>query len=252
VIVALCCAVLFVVAVYFVGQYVLEGGRVKETRVTRFILKSERPSVEADTEIVSDKTPSLATQNATADEQQPIDELAPQVPAPLTERRRLFHSEVAEKSTTKPEAVSPHGFGPYPEIPADFPRKVVWKASIETHPNFPLPPGVSREDFPKYAAQQSELFNRVMIKAWNEGDHAFTGGSISYITGKVYLTYPRTVYVKYRSKELPDGTVVKEVAKVIGDRNVPRVRYAKDFPDDVRVIDYESAGIDPYGYLDLP
>lgn len=44
--------------------------------------------------------------------------------------------------------VSPYGFGPYPEVPADFPFDASWTD---------LPPEV-------------ELLTRVMIKAWNDGD----------------------------------------------------------------------------------
>ena len=43
--------------------------------------------------------------------------------------------------------VSPHGFGPYPEIPSDYPRQDLW-------------------DYPDFVTAEHELLLRVQIKLW--------------------------------------------------------------------------------------
>ena len=125
--------------------------------------------------------------------------------------------------------VSPYGFGPYPEVPPDFPFKVDW---TET-------------------SAEMELLGRVMIKAWGEGER-FVGANIDFNTNKVYLNYPRTVYVHETDTIGSDGSVIgtNRLIKGTGDVAIPGP--GEPFPPDVRVLDYDSEGIDPYTYLNLP
>ena len=125
--------------------------------------------------------------------------------------------------------VSPYGFGPYPEVPIDFPFNVDW-----------ADPSMD---------QQLELLDRVLIKAWTEGER-FIGGSISDNTQQVHIHYPKTVYVKYTNKVASDGSVTS-FRLIEGDLDVKIPPRNEEFPADIRVLDYDSTGIDPYKYLNL-
>ena len=122
--------------------------------------------------------------------------------------------------------VSPHGFGPYPEVPEDFPLPVDW---TDKH-------------------VQAELLMRVMIKAWTEGERFISGNIVG---GKVRLNFPNTVYVRYKEIPTADGSVIK-TRSIAGATDVQVPPPGEDFPPGVRVLDFDEAGIDPYEYLDLP
>lgn len=125
------------------------------------------------------------------------------------------------------ESVSPHGFGAYPSVPADFPIDVDW-AHYE-------------EDDPVY-----ELMVRVHIKLWNQG-HVVRG--MSEENGRMYPTIRGRVYVKWDST----GTEIVEVTghpADMSDHNVRQIE-AGEIPAGLAVFDYETEGIDPYNFLDL-
>ena len=58
------------------------------------------------------------------------------------------------------------------------------------------------------------------------------------------------VYVRYKEIQGPDGSVAR-VRSVSGDPNVEIPPVGEDFPPDVKVLDYDSRGLDPYEYLNL-
>ena len=95
--------------------------------------------------------------------------------------------------TDKEVRVSPYGFGPYPEVPEDYPSNVIWNL-----------PG-AKENLPDHALKGIELLDRVLVKLWIEGDKNFRGGCTD--NGKVYPYYHNTVYVRYAQQEMPDGTI---------------------------------------------
>jgi len=131
-----------------------------------------------------------------------------------------------EETLAEDVPVSPHGFGPYPEVPEDFPLPVDWTG--------------------KHV--QAELLMRVMIKTWTEGER-FMSGNI--VDGKVLLNFPNTVYVRYREIPTADGSVIT-TRSIAGATDVEVPPPGEDFPPGVRVLDLDEAGIDPYEYLDLP
>lgn len=132
-----------------------------------------------------------------------------------------------EEAPAEDVPVSPFGFGAYPEIPADFPFNVKWTDTTE-HIDL-------------------ELSARVMIKAWNEGER-FLGSSIGE-NGRVYLHYPNTVYVQEKKHLAPDDSARGSSRLLIGD--IHELSPGESLPSDIQVFDYDSAGIDPYEYLDL-
>ncbi len=135
--------------------------------------------------------------------------------------------------------VSPYGFGPYPEVPSDFPGIISWND----------PEG--QANLPDHANKNIELIERVLIKLWKQGDKNFRGGST--YNGKVYPHYHNTVYVLYNEYKLLDGTTQRYPAYV---KSGPQVIYSSEDllnpPAHLRILNLNSSGIDPYQFLDLP
>ena len=135
-----------------------------------------------------------------------------------------------ETAAAKDVPVSPYGFGPYPEIPEDYPSKNLIDWSTD--------------------GPSLELIWRVLIKLWTEGERNFRGGST--YKGKILPHYNDVVYVRWSEYRKSDGTIVRRAA---GKRSGPQVNYSGiDFfnpPAHIRVLDIETSGIDPYEYLDL-
>ena len=149
----------------------------------------------------------------------------------------------AEEAPAVDVPVSPFGFGPYPEVPADYPFTPFWLR--------PPPKGnKSRERL-----MSKELLSRVMVKAWTDGDHNFVGAVRDHDNGKVYLNYPDVIYVKYGEPyENNDGELIRPMTRVKGAGIVlsPEEMRNGEPPAGFTVIEYDDAGYDPYTYLDLP
>ncbi len=134
--------------------------------------------------------------------------------------------------------ISPYGFGPYPDVPSDFPP-VSWNDSE------------GQANLPDHANKNIELIERVLIKLWIQGDKSFHGSGSTH-NGKVYPHYDNTVYVRYNKYELPDGTMQRYPTSVLSG---PQVIYSMEDllnpPDHLRILDLDSSGIDPYQFLNL-
>ena len=106
-----------------------------------------------------------------------------------------------KEAPAKEGAVSPFGFGPYPEIPMDYPHLESWDQ-------------IADDDDPEW-----ELMARVMIKLWKRGEKVIAA---SMANGLVYPTFTDTLYIKWAEYEGPNGTV-RYISEVTGD---PRRCYA--------------------------
>lgn len=145
---------------------------------------------------------------------------------------------VSEKEPTEDVPVSPYGFGPYPKVPSDFPFTPTWlwpEASLQN------------VDGLKY----HELRFRVLIKLWNEGDTQFTGASINPDTSKVYPSYPNTVYLRYTADGMGGKTVLVKRGPGVSKEDEAQI-IDGNVPPGIQILDYDTNGIDPYTYLDLP
>ena len=138
----------------------------------------------------------------------------------------------AEKTQTAetPEVqVSPFGFGPYPEVPEDYPSKVDWSLR---------------------KSAQAELLTRTLVKLWTDGEKNFIGGST--YKGKIYPHYYDTVYIGIKETKSESGGITR----VTRSKSGPFVDFTlddlEDPPPHIRILDLETSGIDPYQYLDLP
>ena len=92
------------------------------------------------------------------------------------EEQQALTSEVASHLPRE----SPHGLGPYPEIPPDFPRQDIWQHLEQSYNE-------------GHANINHELLNRVLIKLWNQGTKV---DSAAMEEGKVYPLYADTIYVR--------------------------------------------------------
>lgn len=140
----------------------------------------------------------------------------------------------SKEEPTEDVPVSPFGFGPYPEPPEGWPP-VPWK-------------GLSRN---------RELMTRVQFKLANQGIPVV--GSMM-ANGIVYPTIRGVRYVEWEWSGFPprryittsigtteDGDRLRAIKARLG-----RPLTAADVPSDIELRPYNTAGIDPYTFLDLP
>ena len=155
-----------------------------------------------------------------------------------TEPSKAQSNVPAQNVKTETEVrVSPHGFGPYPKVPEDYPSTPEW----ERRPDNP------RKTF--------ELMSRVFVKLWTEGEKNFYGGST--LNGRIYPHYYDTVYLKRIPILDRDGNVrgystSKRSGRFVNYKGDTSIETLLDPPPGLRVLDLDSSGIDPYQYLDLP
>lgn len=137
--------------------------------------------------------------------------------------------------------VSPFGFGPYPEVPADYFGDPTWARN----PNH-------LSEFTDDASKNIELIERVLIKLWQQGDKAIVGGSTH--NGKVYPLYANVLYVRWKEGALPDGGVYHYISRVLGGNDgevTTEDIESGNIPDNFKIVDFDDAGIDPYEFLNL-
>ena len=126
--------------------------------------------------------------------------------------------------------VSPHGFGPFPEVPEDY---IYQPFSWDSYKNDP----------PIY-----ELMARVRVKLWKQGIK--TTGIRSSNDGLVYPTIPGTVFVK--RYKIDDTEYIQIQGSARDDlRAIRESLVAGKTPDGIHVRDMDEYGIDPYKFLNI-
>ena len=137
--------------------------------------------------------------------------------------------QTQETENAEEVPISPHGFGPYPEVPDDY---IIKPFSWDFYKNDP----------PAF-----ELMARVRIKLWKQGIRS-TG--ITYTNGLVYPTIPGTVFIKRYNR---DGTDFLEIRGSPRDdlEAIRKSLMAGNVPDGIQVRDFDEAGIDPYSFLNI-
>ena len=157
---------------------------------------------------------------------------------------------VSEAEPAEDVAVSPFGFGPYPEVPIGYPENLspVWTWTEE-----------KRRQHEGHLVS-FELMHRVLIKLYNQGDGGFIGVTLSDQNGKVYPLYSDCVYVDrwvelFRNENgepvlYPAGTLSgSDLGGALEPENF--MRSGGKLPAGIQFIDRETAGINPYDFLDL-
>ena len=155
------------------------------------------------------------------------------------EEKALLTAEVVEET----QQVSPFGFGPYPQVPADYPEDVIWEEDMDGRIAV----------YGGGLAKAAELMDRVLIKLWNQGRRAT---SASMENGLVLPHYHNTVYVRWAYTEEPDGRLTRYAGGITSGPDVPRsvhdtISEAGVIPPGITVLDPDSNKIDPYTFLNL-
>ncbi|MCE2399481.1 hypothetical protein J4G08_01195 [Candidatus Poribacteria bacterium] len=141
-----------------------------------------------------------------------------------------------ENAETAEVRVSPHGFGPFPEVPEDYPHQDVFETI---------------SDDPAY-----ELMDRVRIKLWKQGVQTI---GIHGEGGLFYPTIPGTIYIEHERIDYGNGVVFSsrslsgdpEALQSLGQINWNLPLEQISFPSNIKVIDAKEGGINPYIFLDL-
>ncbi len=166
----------------------------------------------------------------------------------FTSKKMKTSDAPSSKTKTRKVRVSPYGFGPYPEIPEDWPGKYPFNNTSADH----------------------ELIARVQVKLWKQG--IFTDGATMDEDGLVYPIIQGKVYVKWGEFIRTDGTVERYVARRLGhpddfpkktvtNENDIKTMFNKfeaelfkgnssEIPSHLEILSFDE-GIDPYKFLDL-
>ena len=149
----------------------------------------------------------------------PVEKVTSTVKEPITE---------TSAEATEDVRVSPFGFGPYPEIPPDFPQQRLFS----NH----------------YGTAEAELLDRVRVKLWKEGIRPDGIGWLQS-TGLYYPTVRGTIYVRWA--EIGGKKYITRLRSHPVDHfDITKYRFIDDIPSHLKVLDF-SEGIDPYEYLGL-
>lgn len=153
----------------------------------------------------------------------------------LTPEAEALLLEHFAETLPDPTRESPHGLGPYPEVPSDYPRQNVWEELEKSY-------------YEGYATIEHELIHRVLIKLWRQGKKT-DSGVLNDQNGRVYPLYRDTVYIKRREYE-SEGTFSMLSHGSLGQYE-DAVREGTQ-PSWLKVVRREDGGIDPSSFLDLP
>ncbi len=129
----------------------------------------------------------------------------------------------------------------YPRVPDDYPFTPIWLRSE-----------AERAQIPQEHLEAQELLDMAMVKLWSEGDHSFTGGVIT--NGTFYPLYPDVAYVEWEQSEESDGTIYWYASNVLAGGGSDSSAIMDQLnngetPAGIRIVDYQSAGMDPYQLL---
>ena len=187
------------------------------------------------------QTDSIPTTDAQTSKRPESNTLLVDMSAPLWKDKSL--PAAVEDGLDEPQAdvpVSPFGFGPYPEVPADYFGDPIWVQD----PNI-------LTDFPDHALKNIELIHRVLIKLWQQGDRAIVGGSTAY--GKIYPHYDNVFYVRWEETPLSDGSVDRYISDILGADHEFTFDDIEtgNIPPNFEIVDFDDAGYDPYEFLNL-
>ena len=130
-----------------------------------------------------------------------------------------------ETDNTEEVRVSPHGFGPYPEVPEDFLENVNWSNYENKRPMF-------------------ELMTRVQIKLWKQGLQV---EGIGEEGGLLYPIIRGVAYIQWS----PSGKYI--TGKMGHPRDNVSIEHIESgaIPAGFIVLDADEVGIDPYKFLNL-
>ncbi len=179
-------------------------------------------------------------ENSMQNAEKPITDPLQTTEKSITDPLQVEKETPAQIVATTDVPVSPNGFGPYPDIPAEM--------GIPKH-------GVKYywEKLSKNPKQ--ELLAHVRIKLYQQGIQA-TGATYKQ-NGLIYPIIKGVRYVEWDTLEYPDGSVERYVTRSTGHPDDNFMREAEgrvleaDIPGHLKIYTYPDGGIDPYDFLDL-
>ena len=137
-------------------------------------------------------------------------------------------------------AVSPFGFGPYPSVPPG------WEGTYE-------------QTWGRCLKPEAELLIRVRIKLLSQGVDVRGGTTLD---GKIYPIIKGVRYVDWEtdngvryisgSMGLPeDGDRLRAIKRAKVERGEEDILTEADIPSDIKLVDFDDGGLDPYEFLGL-
>ena len=199
--------------------------------------KAKTPTT-ADKELPN--TPAESTENTA---EKPTNNIGEETKTNTDKSTEPVNIATPEQENTEEVEVSPFGFGPYPEVPADF-------IGGERH-------------WEIYTDPEHELLDRVWIKLWKQGIKA--EGITTERNGLFYPIIKGVAYVEYDTFHRRDGSTERYISDLtghpddfdfhndLGDNPEDYdVLYESDIPSHITIYTYPDGGIDPYQFLDLP
>lgn len=148
---------------------------------------------------------------------------------------------VSEEEPVKDGPVSPYGFGPYPEIPDDFPEPDIFESLA------------SMGDSDMHKAL--ELQKRLIVEFWKRGKSLENVGVTGDADGKVYLLYPDVVYVTWDHWTDENGTTHRYAGVTRGHPDTAHIYESYldkgEIPPGITVYEFPDGYIDAYEFLGL-
>ena len=142
---------------------------------------------------------------------------------------------VSEEEIAEDVPVSPYGFGPFPEVPSDYPDQDVWS-----------------ETALRSMEPDHELISRVRIELWNQGVRTI-GGVYDNGHRLIYPIIDDVVYIAWSDNLGIDGKpyVRRQLTTpAVSDQYYDDIQKGT-FPPHLTIYEFPDGGIDPYEFLGL-
>ncbi len=229
--------IVFAVACVLWYQHDTADERKAAAEAEELLHQSEAAKKVYDTNSVAEQTMDIVP----AESETPTAEKAiTEVTAEAESNMEAAEQQQSETLTDAKVSVSPNGFGPYPEIPEEMgipkdKENVFW------------------ENMSKIPHQ--ELLVRVRVKLYQQGIQA--EGATYKRSGLIYPIIKGVRYVEWDTREYPDGSVERYVARSTGHpddgfRDITKgIILESDIPSHFKIYTYPDGGIDPYVFLNL-
>jgi len=227
------------IACYFWYQHDTAPDRKAAAEAEKLLRQSEIAKKVSDADSVAEQAADESVESNTLTAEKPITEATAKMAKDTDMAREMWEKDIPEVVR-----VSPHGFGPYPEVPADY-RAQCGPTSWQQVELYGLPPAI----------RGVELIERVTLKLWKEGDTQVRGGTLK--NGKVYVNYPNHAYVRWTTVTDAEGNTIRVLSSWSSGGDLPKPTreqmHNSYIPPGVRVtdLDVEDPGIEPYAFLGL-
>ena len=142
---------------------------------------------------------------------------------------------VLEDAAAEDVAVSPYGFGPFPEVPSDYPDQGVWS-----------------EEALRSMRSGHELISRVRIALWNQGVRTI-GGVYDNGHRLIYPIIDDVVYIRWSETPGINGKPYVQrqlTTPAVADQYYDDIQ-SGIFPPHLTIYEFPDGGIDPYEFLGL-